>query len=366
MSRTVLLYLLADNSLHDEIQKNFDQTCKAAAAGLPDSSHLMVYFDRPASKTLYKIIPTGNRDSIIKQVVKIYPMNRSGVDKEFMKQVIEEVKAVAPARHYGLILSSHGAGWFPYRSYQAQGYKKLGQRPEGLPHTKYFGQDGSDYMDIDDLSEAISPIHWNYILFDACLMSSVEALYELRNNADRIIASPAEVLAYGFPYATLIHMLFNEKYTEEDLCSIFMTYYRGMNTANQSAAITLVECKMLDALAESFRQAFQAGTAAFSVDTIQAFEGMTYHCFYDLDHYVQSATYSAEAYAEFKKTLDATIAYHDYTPRIYSDFSWSYFPVKRCCGLTAYIPLTDRYPGLLTAYKTTAWSLYMDGVNNMD
>ena len=59
-------------------------------------------------------------------------------------------------------------------------------------------------MDISELAAAIdgSGVRFDYLLFDACFMSSVEALYDLRRAADYIVASPCEVMAHGFPYTT--------------------------------------------------------------------------------------------------------------------------------------------------------------------
>ena len=65
-------------------------------------------------------------------------------------------------------------------------------------------------MDISELAAAIdgSGVRFDYLLFDACFMSSVEALYDLRRAADYIVASPCEVMAHGFPYDTVIPSLF--------------------------------------------------------------------------------------------------------------------------------------------------------------
>ena len=62
-------------------------------------------------------------------------------------------------------------------------------------------------MDLPDLAEVLSPYRFDYILFDACFMGSVEVLYELRHSARYFIASPAEILADGFPYHLILPYL---------------------------------------------------------------------------------------------------------------------------------------------------------------
>ena len=54
-------------------------------------------------------------------------------------------------------------------------------------------------MDVLEMVRAIT-IHLDYIIFDACLMGGIEVAYELRNVADKIGFSQAEILAHGFPY----------------------------------------------------------------------------------------------------------------------------------------------------------------------
>lgn len=40
-----------------------------------------------------------------------------------------------------------------------------------------------------------------YILFDDCYMSSLEAAYDLRHVTRHLIACPTEIMAYGMPYS---------------------------------------------------------------------------------------------------------------------------------------------------------------------
>ena len=76
-------------------------------------------------------------------------------------------------------------------------------------------------MDISELAAAIdgSGVRFDYLLFDACFMSSVEALYDLRRAADYIVASPCEVMAHGFPYDTVIPSLFADDGARYDLAA---------------------------------------------------------------------------------------------------------------------------------------------------
>lgn len=57
-----------------------------------------------------------------------------------------------------------------------------------------FGQDESNWMEIDELAEALPDHVFDFIMFDACYMASTESSLCFRDKADYILASPTEVL----------------------------------------------------------------------------------------------------------------------------------------------------------------------------
>lgn len=55
--------------------------------------------------------------------------------------------------------------------------------------TRAYGPDGEEYMSAGDLAEGLSEIKFDYVIFDVCFMSSIELLYDLKDNARYILAS---------------------------------------------------------------------------------------------------------------------------------------------------------------------------------
>lgn len=161
-----------------------------------------------------------------------YTQEDLSTDPVIMKGILNKIKEELPADTYGLVISSHGGGWVPNDIFDSH----------VLAQTRFIGQDGTDYMEIPDLAEALEGSHFEYILFDACLMSSVEALYDLRQAAKYLIASPAEVLAEGFPYKEIVSQLFYNDL--KGACQSFMNKYR-----QTSGTIALVQTDKLEALA---------------------------------------------------------------------------------------------------------------------
>ena len=75
--------------------------------------------------------------------------------------------------------------------------------------TRAYGPDGEEYMSAGDLAEGLSEIKFDYVIFDVCFMSSIELLYDLKDNARYILASPAEIMGKGIPYHKVLPLLFS-------------------------------------------------------------------------------------------------------------------------------------------------------------
>lgn len=79
---------------------------------------------------------------------------------------------------------SHGRAWLPKDGLnpntKSQIYDlKLQSIFNGLPATKNYGQDINDEIDIRDLANAI-PIKFDFLIFDACFMGSIEVAAEMQ------------------------------------------------------------------------------------------------------------------------------------------------------------------------------------------
>jgi hypothetical protein len=88
-----------------------------------------------------------------------------------------------------LILWNHGSAWDDTDPYT----------PKGIS----YDDQGRDFLTILELKNALEDTHWDVLGFDACLMGSVEVLYELKDLADYFLASPGEIPSSGWDYRFL-------------------------------------------------------------------------------------------------------------------------------------------------------------------
>ena len=349
-SHTLLIYMQGNNGLAEFMDSNLQRIISAYYNIDNDNARVFIFYDRGNYTRLTELYMN---DGMAKQrLIEEYTTSTSTVDKDFMAAVFAQVKELAPADSYGLILSSHGGGWVPADLYDVYliGEGSRAEEPQASP--LFYGQDDYDCMEIPDLVDAINAMHFNYIIFDACFMGNVEALYDMRSSADYIIASPAEVLGAGFPYETMLPMLFEyEGHQLEEICEEYMAYYEG-----SSATVTLVDCAKFDALAAAMHKVIATGNEAnVDIDALQAFDNFDAHLYLDLGHYVEQIA-TDEALKAFNKALKEVVIFTDHTSSLFtSTGSVETIAVERSSGFTTYVK-QDGCPVTYAEWLKTAWA----------
>lgn len=374
-SHTIVMYVIANNNLSYLLRKNVDMAMTAVRNGLPENSRVLVYWDGFSKTSLTELVMENGQ--VVEKTLKNYE-DQNSTDPEVMKSVLQDVKYFAAAETYGIALLSHATGWFPpelngnIASPYGAGSHTVEHnlvKPEGAL-TRSFGSDGAYLMSIPDLAEGLSPIHFNYIVFDVCFMASVEALYDLRDNADYIIASPVEVMGAGMPYNKILPVLFNRLYTlPQRLISTVETVVYHYNTAEtyKSSSLTLIETNRLKPLALAAREVYRSGLGEVDLSGVQALESMSPdHAFFDMKDYLRQAVVgvgagdeAADAYANFEEALSKVILYEKHTPTIYSVYG-GFFNADRISGISTYVP-RDQFPVTKAAYLNTDWAKFIYG-----
>ena len=201
-------------------------------------------------------------------------------------------------------------------------------------------------------------------------MSSIEMLYELRGTADYIVASPAEIMAYGFPYAEIIPMIFEEKASLVDVAKQFVDYYKNRYTGTyRCAAVAVVDCSKLEALAQSVKAIYKAGVRDVDLKNVQPLESLyTDHAYFDMMSYFSLAAPNEELLENFRSAFSSAVVYSDHTSRIYAELgsgskktgkagyvsSVSPDGILSLCGVSCYVP-RDYLPVTKSLWEQTAW-----------
>lgn len=254
-----------------------------------------------------------------------------------MTSLFSYIKAVAPANRYGLIVGGHGMGWI---------------RRSVSP--RYFGGLTAAYeIETTDFAAALSDAGFRpeYILFDNCYMSSVEVAYELKDVAHYIIASPTEIMSYGFPYAKCCNYLLGSV-DYRGIVDAFMEYYSS--SSSPYAAVAVTDCTQLDSLARVMRKVNSAmGEGGGTTNGVQAMDGYTPTLFYDFGHYVQMNCSDASLLTEFQLQLDKAVPYREHTDKYYT-MSGGENKILHYSGLNTSQGSNN---SLAAGYSSTAWYL---------
>lgn len=329
---TYLLYMVGENDLSDFLNWNISGLMTGyESVGI--DANVLVYADTSSVPELY-LISKNRSGTVQKTTVKTYP-DQYSVDPEVMKKVITDVFSRYPSEHRGITFSSHADGSL-YHS--------------NTVRTRAFGAEGSaNYtMNITDIRKALDGgPYFDVLMFDACMMASVETAYELRENGHYLLAAPNSVPGEGFPYARLLSDLLQmDADGLSEVCRKYMDYFQTNDeTWDDFASVSLTDLTQLDSLAVYMDSLFQSPSVQrrpweINRNDLQHFESG--YELYDYGEWVDSLGLQNAYVERVRRQLDRAVIYkahgeyvsmNDYTDQLE-------IPVRdeTFCGLNTYVP----------------------------
>ncbi len=398
--RVLLFYECAFNDIGSYLATNMDDPDKGLPAGyIPSkSSDVLLVYSRisknngaytPVKSYLRRIYKTS-KGKMVSDTLKTFESSVIAASPSTMREVLNFVKEEFPAKSYGLVFSSHGSGWLPAGYYyspsqfESDPKNKISSAaraivlnaeqaprlpvPEGNlsdtdPYwgmTRSIGQDyisGSYFgheMSISEFADGI-PYHLDYILFDMCFSGGVEVAYGLKDKADYLGMSPAEVIGEGmYDYTKIASFLLDRE--SPDLEGLFKDAFEMYNNKDgqyRSATVNLVRTDRLDNLASVCSKLFNEYSDTLSnapVKQIQGYFRENRHYFYDLEDTFRKCTSSREDLESLTDAIARCVVYKNATPRFLNTFD-----IETYSGFSIYLPcagttLLDSY------YKKEAWN----------
>lgn len=358
---TLMLYFLG-TSLNTYYKQNIDDVVEALGSNIQGDIRILVFSQNSTTDaSIYELRYDADAKCCLNEKVKNVTLS-TPYDAILFERVISELIGIAPADNYAMIIGSHGAGWLPKTLHGSTIQRLsniglsdgvLGKRREDALPTRHIGDDKRTQYDIADIVKGIegNNIELEYLLFDACFMSNIEAAYDLRNVTKHIIASPCEVLAAGFPYSKLLPYLLRGNGLDYDIdaaCKAYVDHYKS--TSSPSACVAHIVTSGLTELAAKLKAVNSSSrVVGFDVSVVQAYEGLAHHVFYDLEQYVVESCTDAAAVAAFKEQMAKCVRSRYHTDGFYSVY-----------GSSAMIPL-NYYSGVTTSADAVEYAV--DWVN---
>lgn len=329
--RTVLVYMAGENNLSYNVL--YDLREMMAASIDPTNDCLLVYVDRAKKEELPYLARI--KDGKLTDSVSVADMNISQEDPYTSDpRVMEGVMRYAFNKYrsadsdYGLVLWGHASGWLPGDSITTNAARETGRR-------KAFGGDtgnntmvsaGKYWMNMYTLAQVLSRLpHLRFIFADCCHFQCLESAYELRNVADYIIGSPAEIPNVGAPYTTVVPALFEKTtfYT-----SVVNRYYEQVIDSVKYVPLSVIKTEGMDQLAAATRQVLLSMADTLGATPYPNLKGLIHYYvnprFPDANDFVRHYA-TAEAYSTWKQALDQVVVYKKMAMRWATNRMWSLY-----------------------------------------
>lgn len=369
VGQTVFMFFPWSNSLLSDFRRTVEDMQTVVTQRSMKDERIMVFMATSEREAvLFELKKQNGR--CLTDTLRRYS-DRPFTSRQWLTSLFSEVMTLAPASRYGMVVGCHGLAWVPVQR-QRNARKKLGSQerideednlykeekidkeelykeeridkegePNDLMHfevqgpvtTRFIGGTYPEtQIETTDLADAMADagFHTEYILFDACYMSSVEVAYELKDVTHYLIASPTEVLSYGFPYITMgKHLLGTPNY--KGIVDSFISFYSSYNLPYGTVAVT--DCTQLDALAAIAQQINAAAEAQLVPNGVQIMDGYSPTLFYDLGHLMSLKDAGTVLTAAFAEQLEKTVPYKGHTSQYFTTLKDAPVDIKHYSGL---------------------------------
>lgn len=377
VGQTVFMFFPWSNSLLSDFRRTVEDMQTVVAQRSMKDERVMVFMATSEREAvLFELKKQNGR--CLTDTLRRYS-DRPFTSRQWQTSLFSEVMTLAPASRYGMVVGCHGLAWVPVQG-QRNARKRLGSQErideednlykeeridkEGEPYdlmhfevqgpvtTRFIGGTYPEtQIETTDLADAMADagFHTEYILFDACYMSSVEVAYELKDVTHYLIASPTEVLSYGFPYITMgKHLLGTPNY--KGIVDSFISFYSSYNLPYGTVAVT--DCTQLDALAAIAQQINAAAEEQLVPNGVQIMDGYSPTLFYDLGHLMSLKDAGTVLTAAFAEQLDKTVPYKGHTDQYFTALKDAPVDIKHYSGLNTSQGSLNRMADRLSE---TAW-----------
>lgn len=301
---------------------------------------------------LVAFIQSSQTSATIKE---IYYDEDSGANAEYILEHVElpeqltaeqfgtyvaTITGYAPADSYGFITLGHSKAWLPTTPATSQlsligpSYRPDWSPAEGAEITRDVGERNVQ-LDIEEVAEGlkIADVKFDWLYFDVCFMASAEAAYALRDVTDYVVGSPCEIMGYGSPYNKMLEYMFRNDMAS--VCREYYNFYQNDYNGRKSGCIATIVCAELGNLAAKVREmnAIENRSEDFDVASIQTYEGMDGHVFFDLSDYLHVACNNDALINEFDVQLDKTVINRYHTDGFYSAYNASMNAIDSYSGI---------------------------------
>ncbi len=309
--RTVIVYMSGENKLSGYIEKDLSEM-KTGRQQVTASEHLVVFVDKANSNEkpyIAKITPGGELEKLHE-----YEEDFIASDPEKMKDVLQRAISFCPAtKDYGLVLWGHASGWIIEKDSIATSSSGA-RRAYGVDNGKNSSNDDNGiWLNIPTMRQTLKAlgIKWRFIFFDCCNMMNIETAYELKDAADYLMGSPAEIPGNGAPYDKVVPDLFLQ--TDDFYKNVLNSYAAAYPDKIPLSAIKTEKLTELAQATKGVLSQIKSHVQTADMDKriyyySNPINGKRYRILYDMNEVVRKALADTpEAYQQWYTAFDQTV-----------------------------------------------------------
>lgn len=339
VGKVLLVYLAGDNNLSSESQEKL-QALSRGYDGAP-CRRILIYKDSgDESACLYEADGKGSYTTI-----ESYG-NENSADAGVFSRTIQKAKTMYPEADFNLLVFSHASGWLPAGSF-------------ANPSLRSVLVDGDSQMEFKDFASAIPDSMFSLIAFDACHMAGIEVAYQLRNKAEYIAASSAEIVSPGFTPVYEKHATDFISGNYEGFMQQAFDYFDSKTGYMRSATLSVIKTEGLEELGTFVKQHCDF-SKQIEIDGIQHFDRGDGYLFCDFGDYYSRLLDTEEQRQQLTRMIEDCVVWKASTPSFLEGYRG--FTVTSYSGMTAYIP-QERYTKLNSSYSDLDWCTQGDSIN---
>lgn len=316
--RTLLVYMMAENSLNDYAASDVAEIVEAVSK-VPRDCRLFVYVDDKGFPILTQYFnltngEVGNSNHL--------PFNTDvcSSDTAALGAVLDYILDDYPTESLDIVMWSHANGWLRAPLNVAP------QRSVGIDNGKNsYSNTSVGCIEIEELAALLKrlPTKVDRLMFDACFMQCAESAYALRSAAEWIIASPAEIPGDGALYSTMVPEFFLSDGPE----GVIDTYIKAYEGEYAGAVLSAVRTSGMQYLADV---TYSYVNRYFNINKTREYTsllaylpgggyggGVLYPCYYDINA-VMRRYLSDDEYLHWREAFDGAVAYVAASPTWYS------------------------------------------------
>lgn len=299
-----IVYAVNHNNLSSDLVANENQMLQAMCNVDAEVYKLLVYKYTSNGPGLYEVRNSNGKCEFT--LLKQYDKSILSVSKERISEVLDDALDYYPDVESNLFFWGHGLGWVNPNKYSNNtidsapksfsGYSdKEGYISVTLPEVYGYGGEDvyengirvrTDYLDLDQLAEAIPDHKFEMIWFDCCYMSGIEVAYQLRNKCETLVAYPTEIMAEGLPYDKIIPRIIGSSPDRVGAARALYEYYVGKSTP-EAVSVAVMDMSQIEDVAAVACDIFMSGENRPSEGGLQNYSRLRSTPYYDFGQYLR-------------------------------------------------------------------------------